>query len=298
MLAQFLEAFVGHGARNKFVPSAAFAAPEDFIVGILNGYFSGDGTVTKTSVESSSASQRLTEGIAMLCSRIGVFGKVFTTQTKQNNLGTVDIAPAHRLSIRAQWASLFAKKVPLLVESKSLQLQKLQCSTTHCNFSEHHDVVLDKIVEINILDVAKYPKVYDVTVPSTLNFGLANGLQVRDTSDTGYIQRKLVKAMEDCKVNYDLTVRNASGSIVQFLYGEDGMDAAKIESQPLPIVDMDLDTLRKEYLLSDGLEEMEGILEESLRQELLANRDCLACAGRCSLSTDPGRPRVPDPLRV
>ena len=41
---------------------------------------------------------------------------------------------------------------------------------------------------------------------------------------TGYIQRRLVKAMEDCMVRYDGTVRNARGQIVQFLYGEDAMD--------------------------------------------------------------------------
>lgn len=72
------------------------------------------------------------------------------------------------------------------------------------------------------------------------------------TSDTGYIQRKLVKAMEDCKVYYDLSVRNASGSIVQFYYGEDGMDASKIEHQPLPTVSMDLPSLRKEFLISQA----------------------------------------------
>ena len=38
------------------------------------------------------------------------------------------------------------------------------------------------------------------------------------TSETGYIQRKLIKSMEDCKISYDLTVRNANGSIIQFLW--------------------------------------------------------------------------------
>lgn len=70
------------------------------------------------------------------------------------------------------------------------------------------------------------------------------------TSSTGYIQRKLVKAMEDCKVSYDMTVRNANGNIVQFLYGEDGMDAIKIEHQPLSYITMDPDRLENEYLLS------------------------------------------------
>ena len=43
------------------------------------------------------------------------------------------------------------------------------------------------------------------------------------TSETGYIQRKLIKAMEDLKVGYDWTVRNSSNCIIQFIYGEDGI---------------------------------------------------------------------------
>ena len=53
------------------------------------------------------------------------------------------------------------------------------------------------------------------------------------TSETGYIQRKLIKAyMKIGKVVYDLSVRNAnSGTIIQFKYGDDGMDYNKIETQ-------------------------------------------------------------------
>eukprot|EP00898_Chlorokybus_atmophyticus_P000376 jgi/Chlat1/1339/Chrsp119S01776 len=53
------------------------------------------------------------------------------------------------------------------------------------------------------------------------------------TSETGYIQRRLVKAMEDVMVKYDGTIRNSLGDVIQFLYGEDGMDAVYIESQKL-----------------------------------------------------------------
>ena len=96
------------------------------------------------------------------------------------------------------------------------------------------------------------------------------------TSSTGYIQRRLVKAMEDLTIKcvpthcppcahpqsrlgvaqapalaapdghrtrikrwllvlarYDGTVRNAVGDVIQFLYGEDGMDGAAIESQKI-----------------------------------------------------------------
>jgi DNA-directed RNA polymerase II subunit RPB1 len=49
------------------------------------------------------------------------------------------------------------------------------------------------------------------------------------TSETGYIQRRLVKALEDVMVRYDGTVRNSANQIVQFVYGEDGMAGEMIE---------------------------------------------------------------------
>jgi DNA-directed RNA polymerase I subunit RPA1 len=45
------------------------------------------------------------------------------------------------------------------------------------------------------------------------------------TSRSGYLQRSLVKALETLKVHYDNTVRDSStGALVQFLYGEDGLN--------------------------------------------------------------------------
>jgi DNA-directed RNA polymerase II subunit RPB1 len=53
------------------------------------------------------------------------------------------------------------------------------------------------------------------------------------TSDSGYIQRRLIKAMEDIQTKYDGTVRNSIGDVLQFCYGEDGLDAIHVESQTL-----------------------------------------------------------------
>lgn len=58
------------------------------------------------------------------------------------------------------------------------------------------------------------------------------------TAETGYIQRRLVKALEDVAAKYDGTVRNALGDIVQFCYGEDGMDGAKLEKQTIRSMSM------------------------------------------------------------
>lgn len=47
------------------------------------------------------------------------------------------------------------------------------------------------------------------------------------TSRSGYMQRRLVSALEDLKLTSDGTVRNTIGTIVQFRYGEDGVDPAR-----------------------------------------------------------------------
>ncbi|XAR60510.1 DNA-directed RNA polymerase [Bertholletia excelsa] len=51
------------------------------------------------------------------------------------------------------------------------------------------------------------------------------------TADTGYMSRRLIKALEDLSIQYDNTVRNASGCIVQFVYGDDGMDPSQMEGK-------------------------------------------------------------------
>jgi DNA-directed RNA polymerase II subunit RPB1 len=68
------------------------------------------------------------------------------------------------------------------------------------------------------------------------------------TAETGYIQRKLIKAMEDLKVNFDLSIRNANGRIVQFMYGEDGYNYTKIESQYLDLLDLDFKKLMEIHI--------------------------------------------------
>ena len=47
------------------------------------------------------------------------------------------------------------------------------------------------------------------------------------TQQSGYMQRRLINAMEHLRVEYDNTVRNSVGDIIQFNYGEDGVDPAK-----------------------------------------------------------------------
>ena len=249
VLSKFLIGLVGHGAANKHIPTEAYIAPEAFITGLLNGYYSGDGSVSKNSIDVGSASKRLIEGISMLCSRLGIFGKVAKSQLKSNNFGTKNIKPTYRFTIRAQWGKIFSEKVSFLEEKKQYKMDSMQNKwrASHGNFDTYNNIVLDKITSITVIGVENHPKMYDLTIPSTLNFGLANGMQVRDTSQTGYIQRRLIKGLEDLKVEYDMTVRNNKGKIIQFAYGDDGFDSTKAENQSMPLVGMSTEDIYVHY---------------------------------------------------
>jgi hypothetical protein len=67
------------------------------------------------------------------------------------------------------------------------------------------------------------------------------------TSQTGYIQRRLIKGLEDLKVEYDMTVRNNKGKIIQFTYGDDSFDTSRVENQVIPLVGMSVEDVYMHY---------------------------------------------------
>lgn len=90
------------------------------------------------------------------------------------------------------------------------------------------------------------------------------------TAETGYIQRRLVKALEDVMAKYDGTVRNSLGDIVQFVYGEDGLDGVFIEKQSCDFVNCsDVQFKRKFYV---------NVMESSssLSSDILEQADAIA----------------------
>jgi DNA-directed RNA polymerase II subunit RPB1 len=99
------------------------------------------------------------------------------------------------------------------------------------------------------------------------------------TSDTGYIQRKLMKTMEDQHVEYDGTIRNVNGSIVEFAYGDDGVDTTSVESQPCELALMTMEDIYRNYALTPG--DVNPFLTEATEEvpdmveEILADRKML-----------------------
>jgi DNA-directed RNA polymerase II subunit RPB1 len=109
------------------------------------------------------------------------------------------------------------------------------------------------------------------------------------TSQTGYMQRRLVKAMEDVMVQYDSTVRDSYGNIVQFLYGEDGIAGEYIEEQYFDLLKLPEDKLRKtccfyelegskDVAFEDNVQKLyeNDKIVPKVREELFKNKDAFS----------------------
>jgi DNA-directed RNA polymerase beta' subunit len=102
------------------------------------------------------------------------------------------------------------------------------------------------------------------------------------TSSTGYIQRRLIKGLEDLMVSYDMTIRTNKNKIVQFSYGDDSIDTIKVENQMLPIVSMSVQDIYAHYTLpeesgkSKALSQMfvKNVLTRSKKQKEATMEKC------------------------
>ncbi|XP_076595923.1 DNA-directed RNA polymerase I subunit RPA1 [Chaetodon auriga] len=75
------------------------------------------------------------------------------------------------------------------------------------------------------------------------------------TSRSGYLQRCVIKHLEGLVVQYDLTVRDSDGSVVQFLYGEDGLDIPKtqfLQPRQFPFIEDNYEVIKR----SQGLDKV------------------------------------------
>ena len=216
-----------------------YNAPQQFVQGFLNGYISGCGNILNKTIECNSKSKILLEDINYLLNRVGLFGKIITNTQEDDYTLVIILNNNTELSYQ------------LIHKEKSIQLKEIMSSQIETNYKKVNNVILDKIIEIEEVPRENYSKLYDLTIPYTFNFGLANGLQVRDTSQTGYIQRRLIKSLEDLKVEYDMTVRNNKGKIIQFNYGDDSFDSMCIEKQSIPLSNQSLEELMDHYFVPE-----------------------------------------------
>ncbi len=94
------------------------------------------------------------------------------------------------------------------------------------------------------------------------------------TSTTGYIQRRLIKSMEDCIGMYDGTVRNHKGRIVQFRYGEDNIDPGKVEVFNMPLCEMKMEQIYNHYNMNP--EDLATLSPDAAKRYKSQHAECMS----------------------
>ena len=114
------------GLKNKNIPSWSLISNKSFIKGLLDGYFSGDGTINKRDLFISASSKKLLVGISDLCSKFGIFGKISKYIVKENNVGSKKILPVNTFSIQNNFATIFANNISLVIVEKQRRLDLIK----------------------------------------------------------------------------------------------------------------------------------------------------------------------------
>ena len=92
------------------------------------------------------------------------------------------------------------------------------------------------------------------------------------TAETGYMQRRLVKCLEDLCCQYDMTIRTCTNDIVQFTYGGDSLDPIFLEGKDKPVdYDRIYQHVRAKYRYNDEHPLNGSQMNEYARQELDKN---------------------------
>jgi DNA-directed RNA polymerase subunit A' len=94
------------------------------------------------------------------------------------------------------------------------------------------------------------------------------------TSRSGYMQRRLINALEDLKLKGDGTVRNTADSVIQFRYGDDGVDPCRsVQGDPIDIEDILVEVLGDEAELLSRLEDRKVISYATTEKDLMETEE-------------------------
>ena len=108
------------------------------------------------------------------------------------------------------------------------------------------------------------------------------------TSRSGYLQRCIIKHMEGISVAYDATVRDAAdGSVVQFAYGEDGVDILAtpyLEPKQFPFLQENVDEVKEKRDLEILKKSCDVGKAESMKKEWLEKKNRAASSSSSSSS--------------
>ena len=183
LLATLMQKAFGRVSHEKTMPDWVFQAPTEFVQGLVDGYVSGDGSVSKKSgyITVTSVSNELLTRFSTLLARYGIFGRISSHMPTLNKFDSV--RNAYTYTIPTHYSKVFAETFALSIDYKQDILDyhfNLMEKGNITHLDTTGEVVWDAVVSIKEV-VPMKGKVYDFTVEKTRNFMTHSCHILRDT---------------------------------------------------------------------------------------------------------------------
>ena len=212
ILCRILSNLCGNLSHNKFISDKVIFSNDECILGFLDGYIGGDGTVhshkrsndkiTYESISVSSVSHKMLIDVQVILKNVGIIGKITKPKkVEKNNRGSKDIKQLYVLNVRNKQCQKLASILNMKIVEKQNKANKLLERIFKLDYSKsdlfvpniidgntrfedrngrYIDMEFDKIVKIEeVQNTTNYA--YDLTVEDTRNFDCYNGLCIVDT---------------------------------------------------------------------------------------------------------------------
>lgn len=166
-LIEFLKKYCENDSNYKMIPLFSYTSSNDFIKGLIDGYYSNNSYIDNNEIVVSSSSENNINSISFLLNYFGIFTKI----VRYNNYIT--------LNIPNDFIKMFVETFSITDDNKRIQFNQIK---QNIEIENTRNVYFDKIKTIEYVE-ATNGFVYDLTVEDTYTFALFNGLNMMDKNN-------------------------------------------------------------------------------------------------------------------
>jgi DNA-directed RNA polymerase beta' subunit len=316
LLCRLLEKFCGKLSHNKFISDHVIFSNRECLLGFLDAYIGGDGTISKKdhTIMVSSVSKNMLIDVQQILNILGIYshiGKYKKPET--NNRGSKNTKQSYNLIVRNKQAPKLASMLNMKIKNKQENLQYIFahesiykyefarkhamvpneidgeiCFEERCS-DKYRDVLFDKIKYIEeVSNTTNYA--YDLTVLDTKNFNIYNGLALRDTFHHTGISSKsnVTRGVPRIEEILSLSSEPKNPSLTIFLKPEDQADREKAQSIMYMLEHTKMQEIVKSTEISFDPDDLNSLISEdhSTMEQYRAFESMMDECNEVSLSDD------------
>jgi intein/homing endonuclease len=313
ILCRLLDKFCGKLSHNKFISDKIIFSNKQCILGFLDAYIGGDGTINKKdkSIVMSSVSKNLLIDVQQLLNILGIYSFITKpSKIENNNRGSKNIKQLYTLFVRNAQAKKLALQLNIKLKYKQENLHTILSNNPKYEINrkatfvpneidgtiimqkknhDYQDVLFDQIVNIEeVENTTKYA--YDLTVEDTRNFNIYNGLALRDTfhfagvASKSNVTRGVPRIEEILSLSSD--IKNPSLSI--YLNNEDEKSKEKAQTIMYMLEHTKLEEIVKSVQVCFDPDDLNSLIAEDndVIQQYRAFENMVNECNEVTLSTD------------